>query len=179
MEQKSGWPIALKYALMLAFATIAINLIFYIINPKSVEGTWSFIGIVQLLLAIVVSVYIFVVAAKVRRDQDLEGVMSYGRSLGFMMQMAMPAALIISFYTFIFFAYINPELLQKIMETQAEQMANSGKSDEEIEQALQFAKMFNSPAAVTIFGAIGTMFQLFIYALIASIFTKKEPVTFE
>lgn len=76
MEQKSGWPIALKYALMLAFATIAINLIFYIINPKSVEGTWSFIGIVQLLLAIVVSVYIFVVAAKVRRDQDLEGVMS-------------------------------------------------------------------------------------------------------
>jgi uncharacterized membrane protein len=117
MEQKSGWPIALKYALILAFATIALNLFFYIINPKSVEGTWSFIGLVQLLLAVAVSIYIFIAAAKVRRDQDLDGVMSYGKSLGFMMRMAMPAALIISFYTFIFFAYINPELLQKIMES--------------------------------------------------------------
>ncbi|MFN3444900.1 MAG: DUF4199 domain-containing protein [Bacteroidia bacterium] len=179
METKSGWPLALKYALILAFATIAINLAFYLINPKSVEGTWTVMGIVQLLISIVTSIYILFAAAKVRRDQDLEGVMSYGKSLGFMMQTALPAALIISFYTFIFFAYINPELLVKIWENQAEQMANSGKSDEEIEQAMKMAQIFNSPAAMTFFGAIGTMFQLFIYALIASIFTKKEPVTFE
>jgi hypothetical protein len=44
---------------------------------------------------------------------------------------------------------------------------------------MQMAKLFNSPAAMTFFGAVGTLFQMFIYALIASIFTKKEPVTFE
>ncbi len=179
METKSGWPLALKYALILAFATIAINLIFYLINPKSAGGTWSFIGIIQLLISFVASIYILYAATKVRRDQDLDGVISYGKSLGFMMQMALPAALIISFYTFIFFAYINPELLVKIWETQAEQMANSGKSDEEIEHTMKMAQLFNSPAAMTFFGAIGSMFQLFIFALIASIFTKKEPVTFE
>jgi hypothetical protein len=179
METKSGWPLALKYALILAFSTIAINLVFYLINPKSAEGTWSVVGIIQLLLAVITSVYILYAATKVRRDQDLDGIISYKKSLGFMMQMAMPAALIISFYTFIFFAYINPELLVKIWETQAEQMANAGKSDEEIEHTMQMAKLFNSPAAMTFFGAIGTMFQMFIYALIASIFTKKEPVTFE
>lgn len=179
METKSGWPLALKYALILAFATIAINLVFYLINPKSTGDTWSLIGIIQLLISFVTSIYILYAAAKVRRDQDLEGVMSYGKSLGFMMQMALPAALIISFYTFIFFAYINPELLVKIWETQAEQMANSGKSDEEIERTMKMAQLFNSPIAMTFFGAIGSMFQLFIFALIASIFTKKEPVTFE
>jgi uncharacterized membrane protein len=179
METKSGWPLALKYALILAFATIAINLFFYIINPKSVESTWSVIGIIQLLLTIIVSIYVFTVAAKMRRNHDLEGVMSYDKSLSFMMKMSLPAALFINFYIFIFFAYINPELLQKIMETQIEKMANSGKTDEEIEQAMRFVQIFNTPTVLSILGTIITLIKLFICALIASIFTKKEPVTFE
>lgn len=179
METKSGWPIALKYALILAFATIAINLIFYLINPQSVNGTWNATGIIQLAISIIVSIYILYISAKTRRDQDLEGNISYGKALGFMLRTALPAALIISFYTYLFFTYINPEMLVKIMETQAEALAKAGKTDEEIEQALKAAKLFTNPTAMTVFGAMGTMLQMLVFGLIAAIFVKKEPQIFE
>lgn len=179
METKSPWPVALKYALVLAFSFIAVNLVFYLINPNANNGEWSVVAVIQLLITIFIGIYVLYLAAKVRRDQDLEGVMSYGKSLGFMMQTALPAAIIISFYTYIFFTFIAPEALDKIINTQAEQMAKRGQSDQDIERAMQYTRMFTTPIWMTIFGTFGTMLQLFIFSLIASIFAKKDPKTFE
>jgi hypothetical protein len=175
METKSGWPIALKYGLMLAFSNIAFNLIFYIINPNSMDGKFTAMGVIQLLLTSVVGIWILIMGTKVRRDQDLEGNITYGKSLGFMMQTSIPAALIISFYTYIFFAFIAPEFFEKMLEMQANQMAEKGMSDEQIEQTMSMTKKFSNPLMMTIFGAFGVMFQLLIFSLIGSIFTKKEP----
>lgn len=175
METKSAWPIAMKYGLMLAFANIAINLVFYLLNPESMDGNWSAMGIIQLGLTAATGIGILIMAANIRRDQDLGGVMSYGKSLGFMMQTAIPAALIISFYTFIFFTYIAPEFFAKMLETQANQMAEKGMSDEQIEQTIAMTKKFSNPLMMTIFGAFGVMLQMLIFSLIGSIFTRKEP----
>lgn len=179
METTSPWPVALKYALILAFSFIAINIIFFLVSPNSMDGTMSASSIIQLGITIVVGIYILFIAAKARRDQDLGGEMSYGKALGFMMQTALPAALIISFYSYIFFTFISPESLVKIIDAQGDQLAKQGKSDEEIEQMLKYTRMFTTPFWMTLFGTFGTMIQLFIFALIASIFAKKEPKTFE
>lgn len=179
METKSPWPLALKYALVLAFSYIAINLLFYMINPTANDGKWSLMGVIQLLITVVVAIYVLYIAAKARRDQDLEGAISYGQSLGFMTITALPAVFIISLYTYIFFAFIAPEVIVKILDTQAEQFAKQGKTDEEIEQMLTYTKMFTTPLWMSIFGGIMTMLQLVIFGLIASIFAKKEPKTFE
>lgn len=175
IETKSGWPLALRYGLILAFANIAINLLFYIVNPNPYNSEFSVYSISQLALTIVAGFTILSMAAKMRRDNDLGGVMSYGESLKIMMQTALPAALIISFYTYLFFTFISPEFFTKMWEIQAEQMSQKGMSDEEIEQALRIGSKFNNPLIMTIFGALGVLFQLFIFSLIASIFVKKEP----
>lgn len=179
METTSPWPIALKYALVLAFSYIAINIVFYIVSPDSMDGTMSVSGFIQLAITVIVGIYVLFIAAKARRDHDLGGEMSYGKSLGFMMQTALPAAIIVSFYSYIFFTFISPESLVKIIDSQGEQLAKQGKSDEEIEQMLGYTRMFTTPLWMTVFGTFGTMLQLFIFALIASIFAKKEPKTFE
>ena len=136
MEKKSGWPIAMKYGLILAFASIVINLGFYLIEPNSFDSKFKLSNVLQFLITAIASVYILMMAGKIRRDEDLDGYVSYGKALGFSMQTSIPAALIIAFYTYIFFTYINPEFLTKMWEMQAEQMAQSGKSDEEIELAM-------------------------------------------
>lgn len=179
MENKSPWPLALKFGLILALSNIALTMLFYLINPDSADGKWSLMGIIQLLIAIIVSIYIMLIAGKTRRDQEMDGIMSYGQSLGFMLITALPAALIISFFTYLFFTYINPEIFQKILDTQAEELTKAGKSDEEIEMTLNMVRKFSNPLMMTVFGALGTMFQMLVYALIASIFVKKEPKTFE
>jgi hypothetical protein len=179
MENKSPWPLALKFGLILALSNIAITMVFYLINPNSADGKWSLSGVIQLLLSVVLAIYILFAAGKMRRDQDFGGIISYGQSLGFMLITAIPAALIISFFTYLFFTYINPELVQKIWDAQAEELAKSGKSDEEIEMQLSMVRKFSSPMMMTIFGGLGTMFQMLIYALIASIFVKKDPITQE
>ena len=94
-----------------------------------------------------------------------------------MLRMALPAAFVVSVYTFIFLKYINSDMMEKAMEIQAQEMYNKGMSEEQIDQAMGMAKKMTSPAAVTVMSMFGSMIIFFIYALIASIFTKKVPVT--
>ncbi len=176
METHSPWPTAMRYGLILSFSHIIINLVFFMINPDTMGGDkMSLLGIVQLLLVAVVSIYILFHGTIKRRDEELGGSITYNKSLGFMMTIALPAAFVVSVYTFIFFKYINPDFMDKVMEMQAQEMYNKGMSEEKIDEAMGMAKKMSTPAMITIFGMLGSLFWFFIYALIASVFTKKVP----
>jgi hypothetical protein len=177
METTSPWPSALRYGLILAFVQIIINLVFYIINPETAQNSMSVLGVTQMLLVAVLSIYLLYHGTIKRRDEDLGGTITYNKSLGFMLRMALPAAFVVSVYTFIFLKYINSDMMEKAMEIQAQEMYNKGMSEEQIDQAMGMAKKMTSPAAVTVMSMFGSMIIFFIYALIASIFTKKVPVT--
>lgn len=179
MENKSPWPLALKFGLILALSEIVITMFFYIINPDTINEKSILLAVSKHLVSATVSIYILFTAGKMRRDQDLGGFINYGQSLGFMMITAIPAALIISFFSYLFLTYINPESMQKIWDAQAEALAKSGKSDEEIEMQINMARKFSNPILMTILGGLVTMLLMLIYALIASIFVKKDPITQE
>lgn len=175
METKSPWPLAMKFGLIIAFVHIIINLVFYFIDPEAAQKGTSTLGIIQLILVFVLTAWVFIYATKLRRDSELDGYITYNKSLGFMMNISLPAAFIISVYTYIFFAYINPGMMEKIMETQVEQMQAQGRSEEEIDMALSMAQKMSSPMLLTFFGVLGSLFQLFLVSLIAAIFTRKNP----
>jgi heme/copper-type cytochrome/quinol oxidase subunit 2 len=173
MEQKSPWPLALKYGLIIAFAQIIINVVFYLIAPDSATKGFSGIGLVQTLIVAIVSIYLLIMAAKLRRDEDMGGYMSYNKSLGFMLVISLPVAVLIGIYTFIFSKYIAPEVFSAVMDKQVEEMYNKGMSEEQVEQSMKYVKMFMSPVVMLIIGTIATYFWMFLYSLIASIFAKK------
>lgn len=175
MEQKSPWPLALKYGLILAFTQIIVNIVFYLISPDSATKGFSGLGGVQFLLVALASISLLVVAGNARKNEDLGGYMTYNKSLGFMLLTALPVAVLIGLFTFIFAKYMAPEVFAKVMDQQIEEMYNRGMSEEQVEQSMKFMKIFMSPGSMMVIGAIGTYFWLFIYSLIASIFTKKTP----
>jgi hypothetical protein len=177
METKSPWNLALKYGLVLAFSNIIINLAFFFISPDAMTQKYSASGLIQLLLVAVSAIFIFYKAAIERRDSELGGHMTFGNSFGFMMTTALPAAFIISIYTFVFVKFINPGFMDKVMEQQAQQMYEQGQSEETIQRAMEMTKMMSSPTVLTIFGIVGSLFQSLIFALIASIFTRKTQPT--
>ena len=179
MEKKSGWPLAMKYGLMLAFSHIVISLLGYVISPQNDTDKISAISIVFIIVSVLLSAYILYLAGKLRRDQDYEGYISYGTALGFMMMVAIPASFITSFYEYIYSSYINPELAQKIMDQQLQKMADQQKTDEEIEMAKKVMQFFHNPFIATFTGAIVRACFYLIYSLIASIFVKKELQTID
>ncbi|MES2779258.1 MAG: DUF4199 domain-containing protein [Bacteroidota bacterium] len=174
METKSPWPMAMKYGLIVAFAHIIVNIVFYMINPELSQKGTSALGITQLLILLAATIYILYSVTVKRRDEDLDGYISYSQSLGFMIKIALPASFVIAIYTYIFLAYINVDFMQKMWETQAQEMYNQGKSEEEVEQVMKVGKMMSSPLILTFFGFMGSLFQLFIFSLIASIFARKQ-----
>lgn len=179
METKSGMPIIMKYGLILALALIALSLVFSLLFSDPTESTGAITGIGGFVLNGVISVVVMVMAARLRRDQDLEGTMSYGKALGFMMAIALPATFIISVYNIIYTQFINPEQMAKIIEMQAEMLSKKGMSDAEIDQATGFMKTMQKPIPAFFIGGISYLFFFFIYALIGAIFVQKQPKTFE
>jgi len=175
MEQKSPWPLALKYGLILAFTQIIISIVFYLISPDSAAKGFSGLGGIQFLLSALASISILVVAGNARKNEDLGGYMAYNKSLGFMLLLGLPVAVLIGIFTFIFAKYIAPEVFAKVMDQQIEEMYNRGMSEEQVEQSMKFMRIFMSPGVMLVFAMISSYFGTFIYALIASIFTKKTP----
>lgn len=175
METNSPWPSAMRTGLILAFVQIIINLVFYMINPDAVETKFTAIGLIQLVITLVASVYVLYSGTIQWRTSGLGGTITYNQSLGYMIKIALPAAFIVGVYTLLFIKFINTGAMEKAMEIQAQQMYDKGMSEEQIDQAMSMAKKMSSPAVVTIMGMFVSMIMFFIYALIASIFTKKNP----
>lgn len=110
------------------------------------------------------------------RDIENNGYISYSNSLKLGTSVAFFSSLILSFYTFIFINYIEPDTLNNIL-VQTEQAileSDPDISDEELDLALEMTSKFVQPHWMLILGVLGGTFMGFVYSLIISIFTKKE-----
>ncbi len=175
-NKKSIWPFVFTYGSAMGLLSVIISIIFYLVTPMDPEkldsgGNW----IQTLVTMLILGVFIYWATVKYRQEEN-EGFISYGGSLKLAMAMAIPFAILTAIYIFVFFSFIEPDLMRKIAEQQANAMAEKGMSDEQIEQSMGMMGSFNSPIVYTIFGVFGSGLQIFIIALITSIFTRKEPV---
>lgn len=176
MEPKvSPWPLAFKYGLILGIAGIIISLVTYLINPTpDMDKGSSLMGFVEIIIQLVIYGYILYLAATARRTQDLDGYMSYGQSLGFMVITALPATIITFLYLIVFFNFISPEMIDITLRSQEDAMVQKGLSDEEIERQMGYVRMFAKPIWYTLFGGLGAFFFFLIISLITSIFAQKK-----
>lgn len=178
MEVKSGWPMAMKYGLMLALAYVSLHLAGHLIAPPIDPENTSPILYIFKVISVGLSGYIMYLGAKLRRDEDLGGIASFGAAFGFIVMLSLPASFITSLYDYIYTSFINPELTQKIMNQQLDKMAE-GKSEDEIVMAKKIMGFFKNPAIVIVFGTFINLIIYMIYALVVSVFVKKEPKIFE
>ncbi len=77
-------------------------------------------------------------------------------------------------YTYIFVKFIDPAVVDKIMERTEEAMIKQGQSDEAIETALKWTKAMTTPFMMALWSIITYFVVGFIVSLIASAFLKKE-----
>ncbi|QZT35548.1 DUF4199 domain-containing protein [Halosquirtibacter xylanolyticus] len=98
---------AMMYAMVLGGALVALELVSYLLG-----GFNNWITTVLSLFVYVYSMYHFSVKY---REEQLNGVMSYWRSVQFMITLSFLASMILGLFDFILMKYIDPDLLIKMI----------------------------------------------------------------
>lgn len=175
-EEKSGWPVWLKWGLISGALQIAFVVIQYVIDPALMIAWWNSLLSIGLLVALMVG------AAMEYRDRE-GGWMSYGTSVWLMFRVCMLGSLLSVAFMGLLYNVIDKGLDERMKEITLEQMEQMlekfdvpSEQIEEQMEAIEERDFSQTPRALITSWMISVVFGLFL-ALIASAFTKKnEPL---
>ncbi|CAN5628939.1 hypothetical protein BH11BAC1_BH11BAC1_10810 [soil metagenome] len=172
MEKRTQMKVAMTYGAIYGLASSIIYLIFYFAGASIDNKAPQYVGWIVLIASLFIGI-------KSYRDQDLDGYISYGKSLGTGTLIGLFGGIITGVFSVLMFTVIDPGLAQKIIEKAQEDMIERGNmSEDQINLAVSWTRKFMNPIALFLFSILGSIFMSFIFSLLISIFTKKEQTPF-
>lgn len=172
-EQKtSNVNVALINGLFIGAAMIVYTLILYLSGlPR--DNWLQYLSYLIMLIGVVMSI-------KQWRDKYNNGFLSYGQSFSNGFLTLLFSGILTSLYAFVFFQFIAPGEIAKMMEMAEEKMleSNPNMSDADLEMAMKWTSMMMKPWVMAIWGLVGTTIVALILSAIVSIFMKKEEKQF-
>lgn len=168
-ETPSTAKLALKWGLISGVATMLYSTLLYTTglfnNPSA---SW-----VTIILAVV-----FITLA-MREFRELNGgYLSYGEGVGLGTLTAAISGLLSATYGMIYTSFIDPTIMDQIIEANRERMEEQGQlSDEQIEAAMETMQAFQSPGITFFVGVLGAVLGgLLISLIVAAIMRRNRPV---
>ncbi len=162
------WQIITKFAIVYSLIVIGFGLILYIFSLTMKAGWVS--GLVS-LAALFGSINYGILA---HRNQNLNGFISYGQSLGIGLLISLVAGVILALYQLVFNLYIAPEMATNMLNEAKRQLIESNASEEEMQTTINIFKKMSEPLYIVFGGIAGSFVLGLIASLIISAFTKKE-----
>jgi hypothetical protein len=169
MEQKNTSVLvnALIWGSIIGLVSVVYSVILYMLD-QTLNRTLGYVGLIILIAGLAL-------AMKSYRDNVLDGILPFGKAFGFGMLIVLVSAIIGGIYGYLLYTVIDPDLMGKMADMQAEQMLERGLTEDQVEQALEVSKRFMTPVFIFISGFIvnvlmGTVLSL----IIAAIFKKDE-----
>lgn len=169
MEEKpSSARLALKWGLIIGIASVLFSTILYVTEQVG-NTSLSVIAYVIIIVGLVMAM---------REYRSLNNnYLSYGEGLGLGTLTAAVAGILSSLYGVLYTTVIDPEFQGRMMDQLRVQYEEQGMSDDQIDKAMQFGQLFQSPGLLFVFGVLGTIFMGFIFSLvIAAILRRNRPV---
>ncbi len=166
--KKSPFGVAMKYAVITALASFIFSIIIYVTHMYL--NSWiQWVGLIILLVGLVFAV-------RERRDKELGGYITFGEAFvaGFLFCMILAVFSVLM--NLLMTQVIAPDMMTEILKNTEQKLLDGGMSDEQVEMAMKYTKMFTTPTAQVIFGLLFTAFFGAILSLIvAAIFKKNNP----
>ncbi len=154
------------YGLLTGIGLVIFNLLLYILNLQ----TSVYVGYFNYLI-IIAAVWF---AATSHRDKYQDGVISYGKSLAVGVLTMVYASFILAIYMYIYYKFIDPEAVGRLLIEAEEALYNMGYNEDFIEQSMEMQKVFMGPGYLAFGVFFSTVIQGTIISLIVSIFTKRD-----
>jgi hypothetical protein len=167
-EKYPIWKHSLTYGIFLSIVMIVFTLVLYLLN-MSTEKWPRYINFIFILAGVIM-------AAVAYKNKYQSGFITYSQSLTVGFMTGLFAAIISSVFTFLFISYLGEAYIADLLEIAEEEMLASSPdlSDEELDMALNFSRKLMNPLWITIISFFSTVFFSLLFALIGSIFIKKE-----
>jgi hypothetical protein len=111
-----------------------------------------------------------------RADTPADKPFGYGQALWGGTQVAVVSALLSSIFTYCYYAFINPGLLELMVQDRMTKLEASGVSSDRIEKAEAGMRMLMGPAPQAVVGLIaGCIFGFIIALIVAAVVQKRAP----
>lgn len=172
-QQYPMWKHSLMYGIYLGVVLIILSLVFYILDMHG-ENWTAYVSYVFILGGVIL-------ASVTYRDKYLNGFISYGESFKAGFLAGFFAAIIGAIFTYFFMLYLGEEFIGLMMEKAEENILESNPEigDAELDLALNWTKKMMNPAWLSVIALLSSTFFSMVFALIASIFIKKENNSLE
>ncbi|MCX6240912.1 MAG: DUF4199 domain-containing protein [Bacteroidetes bacterium] len=157
---------ALNYGLIAGAAVIVYSLLLYIANLYMNQAL-GYVGYVILLGVMVWGTLDY-------RKKTEKGFMTYGQAFTSCFLIGLIAGILASVYMLVFAQFINPGLINEILDKARTQLQEKNLTEEQIEAALVYTRKFTSPLMMMIFGFLAYAVISAILSLLAAIFLKKD-----
>ncbi len=107
------------------------------------------------------------------------GFLSFGQGLGLGTMMSAIVGLISSFYSFAYVKFIDSSIMDQALKNAEREMEKRGLPDDQIDQAMEYSKMFMSPGVMFVSSVFIITLIGFILSLIISAIMKKDKPVFD
>jgi len=161
---------ALKWGVIIGIITILFSTAIMVSGQNGNQ-------LLGLVVYVILAVGIYLAMNDFKKENH--GFMSYSQGLGLGLLKCTIVGLISSFFTFAYMKFIDPTIAEQMMKKAVEEMEKKGLSDDQIEKAMEYSKMFINPGVLFIVSLIGTIFIGFIFSLIIAAILKKDKPVFE
>ena len=166
-QRKSVLSSAMSYGLYLGLAIILTQVIFYVSgDPFSKMASYIFYAL--LLVGVSWGMYLF------REKSGAEG-MPYGRALGLGTAQVFFASILMGFFIYILYKFIDKGLLDKLYIYTQQTYLEHGVSEDQVDTIMQMAKKMMTPAILGVSQVFSLTLLGFIFSLILAIFFKRNP----
>lgn len=160
------WKANLTNGVIFALIGVVYTLVIYFLDLSfnKVQG-WVFLVVQIIVLFFLVKSY---------RDNFKYGAITYGEALGAGVIIFLYYAIIMAVFTYILYAVIDPDLIDKQLAFAEEEMIKRGIPESAIEAGMKVQAKIMKPAIMAPLSILGSMFQGLIMSLIVAAFVRKE-----
>lgn len=171
-SKKAFQKLALNFGVLTGLFSILLSVIVYVMGVYLEKPWWSTVLIT--LVGFGITYYAFI-----QYRSQLGGYLTLGQAMKLGVAIALIAGVIASLSNYIFMTYIEPDLVDQMIELGRRNLEESGNglSDEQIEMSLEMSRKFMQPWIMAAMGVIASVFMGVIYSLVAGlILQKKNPI---
>ncbi len=158
---------AMTYGLYLGLALVLNSVIFYVMGKPFAEGS-GYLSYAIIIGGIGWAMWSFSQASP-------EEGLPYSRALGLGTLQSLFASIILSFFTFILYKFIDPALIDQLMTFTEEKMLQRGMSEDQVESMINMSKKMMTPTLMSISQVFSLTLMGFIFSLILALIFKKNP----
>jgi len=160
------WKANLTNGVILALLGIVYSLVIYFLDLSfnKVQG-WIFLVVQILVLFFLVKSY---------RDNYRFGMITFGQALGAGLIIFVYYAVIMAVFTYLLYAVIDPDLVDKQLAFAEEEMIKRGIPESAIEAGMKVQTKIMKPGIMAPLSIFGSMLQGLIMSLIVAAFVRKE-----